>query len=151
MNAPGKIHGRVLGIWSLALGGWTFVQVLQIASTWPQRAASLALSAAFAAGMALLAHAAFRRAAARPLATHGIDNWLASRPRLSAFIICAVYLAIPVGVFSAMALHFHRLPHASGLVVAIGVFGGWFIFALGTAAFWVLVWRQQRRATNLPG
>jgi len=151
VNAPGKIHGRVLGLWSLALGGWTFVQILQIANTWPQRAIGLALSAAFAAGMALLARAGFRRASTRPLATHGLDSWLASRPSLSAFIICAVYLAIPVGVAGAMALHFHRLPHAFGLVVAVGVVGEWFIFAVGMAAFWPLVWRQQRRATNLPG
>jgi hypothetical protein len=149
VSAPGRIHGRVLWFWSLALGGWTFVQVLQLASTWPQRAVGLAVSAAFAAGMALFVRAGFRRATAHPLATRGTDGWLACRPWLSAVVICAVYLAIPAGVFSAVALHFHRFPRANGLV--IGIFGEWFLLGLGTATFWVLVWRQQRRATNLPG
>ncbi len=149
VSAPGRIHRLVLGLWSLALGGWTFIQVLQIASTWPERAVGLALSAAFAAGMALLARSGFRRATARPLANHGIDGWLASRPWLSAFIIGAAYVVIPVGVFGAMTLRFHRLPHAYGPLV--GIFGEWCMLGLGMAMFWFLVWRQQRRATSLPG
>jgi hypothetical protein len=152
VRAFGTLHGRVLALWSLVLGGWLVAQNLDLfGASWHGFLIGFVTSAVFVGFAAVLVRHAFRRAVARPLPRQGVNGWLARRPWRVVALTVVAYLVIPAAVFASEAYLFPRPPAPHGLRLPAGfvpAIGGWVTFAAGMAAFWLLVFRQQHLAAG---
>jgi hypothetical protein len=146
VKKPSTPHGRVLAVWSLVFGGWMIAMVVtQFGISWSAGLAGFVLSVTCTGGVALLARAIFRRIAAAPVSQKSVDVWFARRPWLAAAISGGVFLAVPGATLGGEAFLFRRIEIPAGFWWTAGA---WAIFAVGAAAFSLLVHGQQRQQSS---